>query len=123
MKIVYQVKQDVNRNLFDINKLDVNKISDVQKDLASSAQKVFEYRLFEIIKDSEIQVNSAHHQAVKELGKNLIISGLARDGIVESIESTEHDWCIGVQWHPEFLITKADKLLISSFIEFSQKKL
>ena len=44
-------------------------------------------------------------------------------GIIESIESTEHDWCIGVQWHPEFLITKADKLLIASFIEFSQKKL
>jgi putative glutamine amidotransferase len=80
-------------------------------------------KLFEIIKDSEIKVNSAHHQAVNKLGKNLIISGLARDGIVESIESTEHDWCIGVQWHPEFLITKADKLLISNFIEFSQKKL
>ena len=80
-------------------------------------------KLFEIIKDSKIQVNSAHHQAVRKLGKNLIISGLARDGIVESIESTEHDWCIGVQWHPEFLITKADKLLISNFIEFSQKKL
>ena len=45
------------------------------------------------------------------------------DGIIESIESTEHDWCIGVQWHPEFLITKADKLLISNFIKFSQKKL
>ena len=80
-------------------------------------------KLFEIIKDSEIQVNSAHHQAVNKLGKNLIISGLAHDGIVESIESAEHDWCIGVQWHPEFLITKADELLISSFIEFSEKKL
>ena len=80
-------------------------------------------KLFEIIQDSEIQVNSAHHQAVNKLGKNLIISGLARDGIVESIESTEHDWCIGVQWHPEFLITEADKLLISNFIEYSQKKL
>ena len=62
-------------------------------------------------------------QAVNKLGKNLIISGLARDGIIESIESTEHDWCIGVQWHPEFLLTKADKLLISNFIESSQKKL
>ena len=80
-------------------------------------------KLFEIIKDSEIHVNSAHHQAVNKLGKNLIINGVAPDGIVESIESTEHDWCIGVQWHPEFLITKADELLISSFIEFSQKKL
>ena len=80
-------------------------------------------KLFNIINQSEIQVNSAHHQAVNQLGKNLIVSGLARDGIIESIESTAHDWCIGVQWHPEFLITKADKLLISNFIKFSQKKL
>ena len=80
-------------------------------------------KLFNIINQSEIQVNSAHHQAVNQLGKNLIVSGLARDGIIESIESTAHDWCIGVQWHPEFLITKADKLLISNFVKFSQKKL
>ncbi len=80
-------------------------------------------KLFNIINQSKIQVNSAHHQAVNQLGKNLIVSGLARDGIIESIESTAHDWCIGVQWHPEFLITKADKLLISNFVKFSQKKL
>ena len=80
-------------------------------------------KLFNIINQLEIQVNSAHHQAVNQLGKNLIVSGLARDGIIESIESTAHDWCIGVQWHPEFLITKADKLLISNFVKFSQKKL
>ena len=79
-------------------------------------------KLFEIIKDSEIKVNSAHHQAVNKLGKNLIISGLASDGIIESIESTEHDWCIGVQWHPEFLITKTDNLLISNFVKFAKNK-
>ena len=79
-------------------------------------------KLFKIINQSKIQVNSAHHQAVNQLGKNLVISSVASDGIIESIESTEHDWCIGVQWHPEFLITKADKLLISNFIKFSQKK-
>lgn len=80
-------------------------------------------KLYKIINQSVIQVNSAHHQAVNQLGKNLIVSGVASDGIIESIESTEHDWCIGVQWHPEFLITKADKLLLSNFIEFAKKKL
>jgi len=80
-------------------------------------------KLFKIINQSIIQVNSAHHQSVNQLGKNLIVSGMASDGIIESIESTEHDWCIGVQWHPEFLITKADKLLLSNFIEFAKKKL
>ena len=76
-----------------------------------------------IIKKKEILVNSAHHQAIDRPGKELIASAHADDGIIEAIEHSHHDWCIGVQWHPEFLITKADKLLISNFIEFSQKKL
>mgnify|MGYP001253486757 CR=1 FL=1 len=38
-------------NLFNINNLNVDKISDLQKDLASSAQKIFEHKLFEIIKE------------------------------------------------------------------------
>ena len=46
----------------------------------------------------------------------------APSAIIESIESTEHDWCIGVKWHPEFLITKADKLLMSNFVKFAGKK-
>ena len=64
-------------------------------------------------------VNSAHHQAVDKLGKNLIINGKSADGIIESIEHTKHKWCIGIQWHPEFLITEADKLIISDFIKNS----
>jgi len=79
-------------------------------------------KLFKIINQSVIKVNSSHHQAVNQLGKNLIVSSQANDGIIESIESIKHDWCIGVQWHPEFLITKADKLLISNFIDFCIKK-
>ena len=78
-------------------------------------------KLSKIIKKSSIEVNSAHHQAVDKLGKNLIISGVAKDGIIESIEHTKHNWCIGVQWHPEFLITKQDKLLINDFIISSKK--
>ena len=81
-----------------------------------------ESKLYKIINNTKIKVNSAHHQSVKKLGKNLIISGLADDGIIESIENTKNDWCIGVQWHPEFLITKSDKLIISNFVKFTSKK-
>ena len=66
-------------------------------------------------------VNSAHHQAVDKLGENLIISGKSKDGIIESIESINHKWCIGLQWHPEFLITKADKLIFEDFINQTKK--
>ncbi len=51
-----------------------------------------------------------------KLGKNLITSAEGEDSIVEAIEHTNHPWCLGVQWHPEFLITTYDKLLFKNFI-------
>ena len=76
-------------------------------------------KLYKIINKKKIYVNSAHHQSVKKLGKNLIEVAEAEDKIIEAIEHTKHPWCIGVQWHPEFLITDYDKLLFSNFIKAS----
>ena len=73
--------------------------------------------LYKIINKKKIHVNSAHHQAVEKLGKKLVVSGTARDGVIESIEHDEHKWCMGIQWHPEFLITQSDKLIIKNFIK------
>tara|TARA_Y100001970_G_scaffold294229_1_gene448845 strand:+ start:7307 stop:8017 length:711 start_codon:yes stop_codon:yes gene_type:complete len=75
--------------------------------------------IHKIVKKNILKVNSAHHQAVKKIGKDLIISGCSNDGIIESIEHTNHRWCIGVQWHPEFLITNEDSCLIKNFVESS----
>ncbi|SVC12732.1 uncharacterized protein METZ01_LOCUS265586, partial [marine metagenome] len=75
-----------------------------------------------IIKKIVIEVNSAHHQAVNKVGNNLIASGHALDGTIESIEHIKHNWCIGVQWHPEFLITNEDNLLIENFVKTSSAK-
>jgi len=52
---------------------------------------------------SRVEVNSTHHQAVKHLGKNLIVSARAEDGVIEAIESTAHRFVLGIQWHPEVL--------------------
>jgi len=76
-------------------------------------------KLYKIVKKNKINVNSAHHQSVNKLGKNLIKTAEAEDKIIEAIEHTKHPWCIGVQWHPEFLITAYDKLLLSNFVKFS----
>jgi len=51
----------------------------------------------------EIMVNSTHHQAVHNLGNNLIISATAPDGVIEAIESISSKFAIGVEWHPEYL--------------------
>tara|TARA_B100000029_G_C17311435_1_gene864535 strand:+ start:125 stop:835 length:711 start_codon:yes stop_codon:yes gene_type:complete len=75
--------------------------------------------LYDIIKENKIYVNSAHHQSVNKPGKNIKVCGIAEDGVIEAIESNQYKWCLGVQWHPEFLITKADNLIIESFIKFS----
>ncbi len=49
-----------------------------------------------------IDVNSTHHQAVRDPGA-LSITGRAPDGIAEAIELPGHRFCLGLQWHPELL--------------------
>ena len=46
-------------------------------------------------------VNSRHHQAVGRVGKGLVASAVAEDGVVEAIEAPGVLFCLGVQWHPE----------------------
>ncbi|MGB3483313.1 MAG: gamma-glutamyl-gamma-aminobutyrate hydrolase family protein [Mycobacterium sp.] len=47
-------------------------------------------------------VNSLHHQAVDQVGDDLVVTGRAPDGVVESIEAVDAP-IVGVQWHPEML--------------------
>ena len=56
--------------------------------------------LFETLGETA-QVNSRHHQAVKDLGKGLKVTAVAPDGVIEGIEGTEGASIVAVQWHPE----------------------
>jgi putative glutamine amidotransferase len=47
-------------------------------------------------------VNSLHWQAVDRLGDKLAIEAQAEDGTVEAVKHTEAEFCVGVQWHPEY---------------------
>jgi putative glutamine amidotransferase len=46
-------------------------------------------------------VNSWHHQAIHAVGRDLKITAVSDDGIIEGIESETHRFMVGVQWHPE----------------------
>ena len=46
-----------------------------------------------------------------------MVSALAKDGVIEGIEHKNHKWCMGLQWHPEFLITDDDLSIFKNFIE------
>lgn len=74
-----------------------------------------------IIGHPTAQVNSAHHQAVGKPGPGVIVNARAGDGVIEGIEYPAHPFCLGVQWHPEFTITKADDAVLTAFIHAAQK--
>ena len=49
------------------------------------------------------RVNTVHHQAVRDLGKNLKIEARAEeDGVIEAIRYTGDSYVFAFQWHPEF---------------------
>jgi putative glutamine amidotransferase len=47
------------------------------------------------------EVNSRHHQAVKDAAPGFTVTATAPDGVVEAIEDPAARFCLGVQWHPE----------------------
>jgi gamma-glutamyl-gamma-aminobutyrate hydrolase PuuD len=57
-------------------------------------------------------VNSIHHQAVKDLGRDIHVEAMSDpDGIVEAIRYQRAPFVMGLQWHPEFHRAKGTELL------------
>jgi putative glutamine amidotransferase len=63
-----------------------------------------------------MEVNSAHHQAVATPGPDAVVNAVAPDGVIEGIESPAHRFCLGLQWHPEFLIDPGDREIFAAFV-------
>ena len=74
-------------------------------------------KLYEIVQSDTMSVNSAHHQAVKEIAKDVIVNAIALDGVIEGIEVPSKRFCLGVQWHPEFTIDPGDMKIFSALID------
>ncbi|HVA12194.1 MAG TPA: gamma-glutamyl-gamma-aminobutyrate hydrolase family protein [Stellaceae bacterium] len=72
--------------------------------------------LHRITQSDELAVNSAHHQAVKDVAPGMVIDATAPDGVIEGIEDPRQRFCIGVQWHPEYGLSAGDKRLFAAFI-------
>ena len=73
--------------------------------------------LYSIVGSPTLSVNSAHHQAVAKAAPGAVVNARASDGVIEGIEYPAHPFCLGVQWHPEFSITKADDKIFDAIIE------
>lgn len=75
--------------------------------------------LSEIIGQDTLLVNSQHHQAADKPAPGLAISALSEDGFIEGLEKPDARFCLGVQWHPEWL-SDADpraQALFDAFVE------
>lgn len=79
-------------------------------------------RLFKIIGEEEIRVNSRHKYAVTKVNKAKINS-ISEDGIIEGIEFEDKKFAIGLQWHPEDMSLYDDnmKKLMKAFVEATKK--
>ena len=81
--------------------------------------------LSSMVVDGKALVNSHHHQAIDEVGRELLAVAWASDGLIEAVEDPRPDrFVVGVQWHPE-LGWKDDKLsqqLFRSFVDAARNR-
>jgi len=78
-------------------------------------------RLHAIVGADVLAVNSAHHQAAKDVPLTLRISAVADDGVIEAIEAPDKRFCIGVQWHPEFALSEGDRKLFEALVDAAHR--
>lgn len=75
-------------------------------------------RLARVCGCGHLNVNSIHHQAVKDPAPVLTVCGTASDGLIEALEMRGYPWLVAVQWHPEYLWEQdaAAALLFKDFV-------
>lgn len=74
--------------------------------------------------ETEIQVNTSHHQAAATVGDGLRAVAKAPDGVIEAVEGASSDhFVVAVQWHPErTLDQEASRTLFRALIEAARAR-
>ncbi|MGH2753075.1 MAG: gamma-glutamyl-gamma-aminobutyrate hydrolase family protein [Actinomycetota bacterium] len=60
-------------------------------------------RLAKIFGETEVPVNSHHHQGLEKVSSELEMIAWAGDGTLEAVAGRDYSWVLGVQWHPEVM--------------------
>jgi putative glutamine amidotransferase len=84
--------------------------------LAHRVELKMDSHLAHILASVITQVNSLHHQGVRQLAQELRESAIAPDGLIEAFELPNHPFGLAVQWHPEELQEHA--AMSRLFLEF-----
>lgn len=81
-------------------------------------------RLAAIFGETHLQVNSLHHQGIKDLAAPLQAVAHAPDGLAEAVELPSHPFGFAVQWHPEWLTDQpATQRLFRAFVAAAGKEI
>jgi putative glutamine amidotransferase len=72
--------------------------------------------LHRIVGVTHMEVNSSHHQAVRDPGRFAVVNAVAADSVIEGVEDPRYRFCLGVQWHPEFAIDPGDRRIFDALI-------
>jgi putative glutamine amidotransferase len=75
--------------------------------------------LFDVVKETELMVNSFHHQALQEVAPGLRVCAEAPDGVIEAVQDAAQPFFLGVQWHPERMY-REDPPSLALFAAFVQ---
>lgn len=78
--------------------------------------------LMELVNKKSIRVNSYHHQAVKDLAKELTVMAYSEDALVEAIYMPSRKFIWAVQWHPELSYKSDDdsKKIFRAFVQAAE---
>ena len=77
-----------------------------------------------ITQSTDIEANTHHHQGIKDIASQLNAVAWSEDGLVEALEHPDKTFAIGVQCHPESLLTtdKKWRAVFEKFINAASKK-
>ena len=105
------------------NALDHDYPGNLRRTLVHSVQVDETSRATEIFGETLLNVNSLHHQGLKDIAPALKVVGRSSDGLVEVVEMPEHPYALAVQWHPEWLTDQPSmQRLFRSLVEAAEKK-
>lgn len=98
----------------------IKHVQDTKPYLGTHYIEIKEDSLLSEVLGNKILVNTYHHQSIKDIGKELEVIAYSNDGIIEAIQGTGNNFVLGVQWHPEMMCEKDEKML-NLFKKFTSK--
>ncbi|NJL42769.1 MAG: gamma-glutamyl-gamma-aminobutyrate hydrolase family protein [Pseudanabaena sp. RU_4_16] len=96
----------------------LHRLDNPRRPTSHTVEVTAQSRLAQVLKVTNTEVTSWHHQAVQSVSNGWSPVAFAPDGLIEAIEHQDHPWAVAVQWHPELLAhCPAQKALFYALVE------